>query len=82
SVVTFMLERAQPQETFLQEIAKSVHWPDEEPSIHTAPVPRADDPYVVVRDAALDTRGDEDVDTDAPRDTQPFEPRGSPRNSQ
>nr|GEV57324.1 putative reverse transcriptase domain-containing protein [Tanacetum cinerariifolium] len=47
----------------------------EEPSIYTAPVPRADDPYVMVRDAAMDTRGDEDVDTDAPWDTQPFEPR-------
>nr|GEZ01362.1 putative reverse transcriptase domain-containing protein [Tanacetum cinerariifolium] len=32
----------------------------EEPSIYTAPVPRADDPYVMVRDAAKDTRGDED----------------------
>nr|GEX21059.1 hypothetical protein [Tanacetum cinerariifolium] len=40
------------------------------------------DPYVMVRNAALDIGGDEDVDTDAPRDTQPSEPRGSPRNSQ
>nr|GEV44674.1 putative reverse transcriptase domain-containing protein [Tanacetum cinerariifolium] len=32
--------------------------------------------------AAMDTRGDEDVDTDAPWDTQPSEPRGSPRDSQ
>nr|GEV31466.1 hypothetical protein [Tanacetum cinerariifolium] len=47
----------------------------EEPSIYTAHVPRADDPYVMVRDAAMDTRGDEDVNTDAPRDTQPSEPR-------
>nr|GEX80454.1 hypothetical protein [Tanacetum cinerariifolium] len=54
----------------------------EEPSIYTAPVPRADDPYVMVRDAAMDTRGDEDVNTDAPWDTQPFESRGSPRDSQ
>nr|GEW15501.1 putative reverse transcriptase domain-containing protein [Tanacetum cinerariifolium] len=54
----------------------------EEPSIHTAPVPRADDPYVMVRDAAMGTREDEDVDTDAPRDTQPSEPRGSPRDSE
>nr|GEY54892.1 putative reverse transcriptase domain-containing protein [Tanacetum cinerariifolium] len=54
----------------------------EEPSIHTAPVPRADDPYVMVRDAAMYTRGDEDVDTDAPRDTQPSESRRSPRDSQ
>nr|GEU46592.1 putative reverse transcriptase domain-containing protein [Tanacetum cinerariifolium] len=54
----------------------------EEPSIYTAPVPRADDLYVMVRDAAMDTHGDEDVDTDAPWDIQPFEPRGSPRDSQ
>nr|GEW65462.1 putative reverse transcriptase domain-containing protein [Tanacetum cinerariifolium] len=32
--------------------------------------------------AAMDTQGDEDVDTDAPWDTQPSEPRGSPRDSQ
>nr|GEX52250.1 hypothetical protein [Tanacetum cinerariifolium] len=38
----------------------------EEPSIYTAPVPRADDPYVMVRDAAMDTQRDEDVDTYAP----------------
>nr|GEW08844.1 hypothetical protein [Tanacetum cinerariifolium] len=38
----------------------------EEPSIYTALVLRADDPYVMVRDVAMDTRGDEDVDTDAP----------------
>nr|GEU67925.1 hypothetical protein [Tanacetum cinerariifolium] len=53
----------------------------EEPFIHTAPVPRADDPYVMVRDAARGTREDEDVDTDASTDTQPSEPRGSPRDS-
>nr|GEU83170.1 hypothetical protein [Tanacetum cinerariifolium] len=47
----------------------------EEPSIYTAPVPRSDDPYVMVRDAAMYTQGDEDVDTDAPRDTQPSEPQ-------
>nr|GFA28134.1 hypothetical protein [Tanacetum cinerariifolium] len=45
----------------------------EEPFIYTAPVLRADDPYVMVRDAAMDTRGDEDVDTDAPLYTQPSE---------
>nr|GEU98436.1 reverse transcriptase domain-containing protein [Tanacetum cinerariifolium] len=32
----------------------------EEPFIYNAHVPRADDPYVLVRDAAMDTRGDED----------------------
>nr|GEU33127.1 reverse transcriptase domain-containing protein [Tanacetum cinerariifolium] len=53
----------------------------EEPSIYTALVPRADDPYVMMRDVAMDTRGDEDVNTDAPWDT-PSEPRRSPRDSQ
>nr|GFC04365.1 hypothetical protein [Tanacetum cinerariifolium] len=47
----------------------------EEPSIYTAHVPCVDDPYVMVRDVAMDTRRDDDVDTDAPWDTQPFEPR-------
>nr|GEZ77761.1 hypothetical protein [Tanacetum cinerariifolium] len=51
----------------------------EEPSIHIAPVPCADDPYVMVRDAARGTREDEDIDTAAPWDTQPPESRGSPR---
>nr|GFC55862.1 hypothetical protein [Tanacetum cinerariifolium] len=41
----------------------------EEPSIYTAPVPRTDDPYVMVRDASIHTRGDEDVDTDVHWDT-------------
>nr|GEW34333.1 hypothetical protein [Tanacetum cinerariifolium] len=50
----------------------------EEPSIHTAPVPRADDPYVMMRDDEMVTQADQDVDTDAPRDTQPSELRGSP----
>nr|GFC23288.1 hypothetical protein [Tanacetum cinerariifolium] len=54
----------------------------EEPSIHIAPVPLADDPYVMVRDAARGTREDEDVDTVAFRDTQPLESRRSPRDSQ
>nr|GEV49035.1 hypothetical protein [Tanacetum cinerariifolium] len=54
----------------------------EEPSIYTTPVPCADDPYVLVKDTAMDTRGDEYVDIDAPRDTQPSKPRRSPRDSQ
>nr|GEV23510.1 hypothetical protein [Tanacetum cinerariifolium] len=48
----------------------------EEPSIYTAHVPRADDPYVMVIDATIDTQGDEDVDTDAPWDAQPSELHG------
>nr|GEY19437.1 putative reverse transcriptase domain-containing protein [Tanacetum cinerariifolium] len=54
----------------------------EEPSIYTAPVPRAEDTYVTIRDAAIDTRGDEDVDTYAPWDAQPSELHGSPHDSQ
>nr|GFA24013.1 hypothetical protein [Tanacetum cinerariifolium] len=54
----------------------------EEPSIYTAHVPLVNDPYVMVRDTAIDTRGDKDVDTDAPWDTQPSEPCGSPCDSQ
>nr|GEW27366.1 putative reverse transcriptase domain-containing protein [Tanacetum cinerariifolium] len=54
----------------------------EKPSIYTAPVPHADDPYDMAKDATMDTRGDEDITTDAPWDTQPFEPRGFPRDSQ
>nr|GFA68393.1 hypothetical protein [Tanacetum cinerariifolium] len=45
----------------------------EEPPIHIAFVPRADDPYVIVRDTVRGTREDEDVDTTAPWDTQPLE---------
>nr|GFA35237.1 hypothetical protein [Tanacetum cinerariifolium] len=41
----------------------------EEPSMYTAHVPGANDPYDMVRDASMDTQGDEDVVTDAPRDT-------------
>nr|GEY65627.1 putative reverse transcriptase domain-containing protein [Tanacetum cinerariifolium] len=43
---------------------------EEEPFIYTASVPRADDPYVMVRDDAMATQGDEDGDTSAPWITQ------------
>nr|GFC56519.1 hypothetical protein [Tanacetum cinerariifolium] len=54
----------------------------EEPSINIAPLPCADDPYVMVRDAARGTREDEDDDAIALRDTQPPKSRGSPCDSQ
>ncbi|GJU26010.1 hypothetical protein Tco_1164631 [Tanacetum coccineum] len=54
----------------------------EESPIYTASAPRADDPYVMVRDAAMAAREDDDDDITAPRDPQPSEPRGSPRDSQ
>nr|GEY18742.1 putative reverse transcriptase domain-containing protein [Tanacetum cinerariifolium] len=51
---------------------------EEEPPIYTTFVPHADDPYVMVRDAALAAREDEDDDITAPRDPQPSKPHGSP----
>ncbi|GKA43726.1 hypothetical protein Tco_0736450 [Tanacetum coccineum] len=50
--------------------------------IYTASAPRADDPYVMDRDAAMAAREDDDDDITAPRDPQTFEPRGSLRDSQ
>ncbi|GKA38748.1 putative reverse transcriptase domain-containing protein, partial [Tanacetum coccineum] len=52
----------------------------EEPPIYSVSVPRADDPYAMVRDATMAAREDDDDDTTTSRDTQPFEPRESPRN--
>ncbi|GJX97506.1 hypothetical protein Tco_0353304, partial [Tanacetum coccineum] len=54
----------------------------EESPIYTASAPRADDPYVMVRDAAMTAREDDDDDITAPRDPQPFEPCGSPHDLQ
>nr|GFC73925.1 hypothetical protein [Tanacetum cinerariifolium] len=54
----------------------------EEPSIHNAPVPRADDPYVMVRDTARGTREVEDIDAVALRDAQPPETMPPKRRSQ
>ncbi|GKE93185.1 hypothetical protein Tco_1574280 [Tanacetum coccineum] len=44
--------------------------------------PRSDDPYVIVRDAAADPARDDDDNLVAPRDPQPLQPRGSPRDPQ
>ncbi|GJV12090.1 hypothetical protein Tco_1353631 [Tanacetum coccineum] len=41
----------------------------EEPSIHLASAPRADDPYAMVRDAAMAAREDDDDETTALRDS-------------
>nr|GFB86952.1 hypothetical protein [Tanacetum cinerariifolium] len=59
-----------------------------EPSARPVPAPYPDDPYVVTRDvaivdAAIATFGINDDDDDtAPMDSQPHEPRGSPRDTQ
>ncbi|GJS57469.1 hypothetical protein Tco_0652253 [Tanacetum coccineum] len=52
----------------------------EEPPIPSASVPRADDPYVMIRDAAMAAQEDDDDDADAAKDSQPSESRGSPRD--
>ncbi|GJT77389.1 hypothetical protein Tco_1044114 [Tanacetum coccineum] len=40
----------------------------------------SNDPYVMARDAAADLARDDDDDSTAPRDPQPSQPRGSPRD--
>ncbi|GJT04650.1 hypothetical protein Tco_0839112 [Tanacetum coccineum] len=52
----------------------------EEPPIHHAFAPRADDPYAMVRDASIAAQEDDDDDTTAPRDSQPSETCKSPRD--
>ncbi|GJX84254.1 hypothetical protein Tco_0335028 [Tanacetum coccineum] len=52
------------------------------PPIHPAFAPRSDDPYVMVRDAAIAAQDDDGDDTTAPTDSQSSKPRGSPRDPQ
>ncbi|GKG23229.1 hypothetical protein Tco_0388532, partial [Tanacetum coccineum] len=40
-----------------------------EPPIHPASAPREDNPYVMVRDAAMAAREDDNDDTTTPRDS-------------
>ncbi|GJV37898.1 putative reverse transcriptase domain-containing protein [Tanacetum coccineum] len=54
----------------------------EEPPIHSVSAPRVDDPYAMVRDVAMAAHEDDNDDTTTPRDSQPFELRGSPRDLQ
>nr|GEW23310.1 putative reverse transcriptase domain-containing protein [Tanacetum cinerariifolium] len=65
---------------------ESVREPPAEPSARPVPAPYPDDPNVVSRDAAIAaavaTFGIDDDDDTAPMDSQPFEPRGSPRDTQ
>nr|GEV80505.1 putative zinc finger, CCHC-type, retrotransposon Gag domain protein [Tanacetum cinerariifolium] len=55
---------------------------EEDPPIYTASTLRADDPYVMIRDAVMAAREDDDDDITAPRYPQPSEPHGSPHDSQ
>nr|GFA68701.1 hypothetical protein [Tanacetum cinerariifolium] len=64
-----------------------VQEPPAKPSARPVPAPYPDDPYVVTRDAAIAdaaiaTSGIDDDDDTAPTDSQPHEPRGSPRDMQ
>nr|GEY94450.1 reverse transcriptase domain-containing protein [Tanacetum cinerariifolium] len=64
-----------------------VREPPAEPSARPVPTPFHDDPYVVTRDAAIAaaaiaTFGIDDDDNTAPMDSQPYELRGSPHDTQ
>ncbi|GJT88859.1 putative reverse transcriptase domain-containing protein [Tanacetum coccineum] len=61
-----------------------VRKPPAEPFARSTPALRSDDPYVVARDAAaaITTSDSDDDDDTAFMDSQPYEPRGSPRDSQ
>ncbi|GKB16558.1 putative reverse transcriptase domain-containing protein [Tanacetum coccineum] len=73
-----------------QEFEASVNYSDmmrlikglKEPPIPSASVPRADDPYVMARDAAVATQEDDDDDADAAKDPQPSEIMPPKRRSQ
>nr|GFC29696.1 hypothetical protein [Tanacetum cinerariifolium] len=60
--------------------------PPVEPSARPVPAPYPDDPYVVTRDAAIAdaaiaTSSIDDDDDTTHMDSQPYEPRGSPRDT-
>nr|GFB70370.1 hypothetical protein [Tanacetum cinerariifolium] len=50
---------------------------EEDLLIYTTFAPRTDDPYVMVRDAAMAALEYDDDDITAPKDLQPSEPHGS-----
>nr|GEW56913.1 hypothetical protein [Tanacetum cinerariifolium] len=84
-----MLQNRQKSEgSFLLPLGSQFREPPAEPSARPVPAPYPDDPYVVTRDAAIAdaaiaTSGiDDDDDDTAPMDSQPHEPRGSPRDTQ
>nr|GFB26806.1 hypothetical protein [Tanacetum cinerariifolium] len=83
-----MLQNRQKSEgSFPLPLGSQVREPPAEPSARPVPAPYPDDPYVVTRDAAIAdaaiaTSGIDDDDDTAPMDSQPYEPRGSPRDPQ
>nr|GFC93842.1 hypothetical protein [Tanacetum cinerariifolium] len=74
--------------SFLLPLSSQVREPPAEPSARPVPTPYPDDPYVITRDAAIADAAiatssiDDDDDDTAPMDSQPHEPRGSPRDPQ
>ncbi|GJY34545.1 hypothetical protein Tco_0419014 [Tanacetum coccineum] len=80
-----MLQKRQKSEDGLTVPSGSqVRKPPAEPFARSAPALRSDDPYVVARDAAaaVTTSDIDDDDDTTSMDSQPYEPRGSPRDSQ
>ncbi|GJZ91889.1 hypothetical protein Tco_0663954 [Tanacetum coccineum] len=80
-----MLQKCQKSEDGLPVPSGSqVRKPPTEPFARSAPALRSDDPYVVARDvaAAVTTSDIDDDDDTASMDSQPYEPRGSPHDSQ
>nr|GFB18541.1 hypothetical protein [Tanacetum cinerariifolium] len=84
-----MLQNRQKSEgSFPLPIGSQVREPPAEPSARPVPAPYPDDPYVVIRDAAIAEAAivtssiDDDDDDTAPIDSQPHDLRGSPRDTQ
>ncbi|GKG43329.1 hypothetical protein Tco_0480013, partial [Tanacetum coccineum] len=81
-----MLQKRQKSEDgLLMPSGSQVRKPPAEPFTRSAPALCSNDPYVVARDAAaaaVTTSNIDDDDDTASIDSQPYEPRGSPRDSQ
>nr|GEY43232.1 hypothetical protein [Tanacetum cinerariifolium] len=84
-----MLQNHQKFEgSFPLPLSSQVREPPAEPSAQPVPAPYPDDPYVVTRDAAIadaaiaTSSSDDDDDDTAPMESYPYEPRGSPCDTQ
>nr|GFB18504.1 hypothetical protein [Tanacetum cinerariifolium] len=79
-------KRQKSKDSFPLPLGSQVIEPPAEPSARPVPSLHPDDIYVVTRDttaaAAVATFGIDDNDDTAPMDSQPYEPRGSPRDTQ
>nr|GEW36685.1 hypothetical protein [Tanacetum cinerariifolium] len=82
-----VLEKELSEGSFLLPLGPQVREPHAEPFARPVPAPYPDDPYVVTRDAAIAAAAvatfgiDDDDDDIAPLDSQPYELRGSPRET-